>query len=232
MCALQIEAVLTDAGFDEEFIAGVIGNVKSEGVFGLFEGVNKDGRLRGEVNEYWVHMMDCIDYFNVYNKKNLVDVNLLRFYDDFICKKNSGECMDSENHKMGIGAVQWTQEGRFKRLMGFYLEQAGYDMSSEQFSEFMEEWRNKEEKDEVYLKKEQIRDAEINMIIYELTSQDKGNRYWRVYDDYSRDRGDDDQEALWNATKTVMKDYEGLTNGNIEKRFAAAKRWYGSSSEQ
>lgn len=41
---MQIDIKLTDAGLDKEFIAGLVGNVKNEGKFGLFEGVNKNGK--------------------------------------------------------------------------------------------------------------------------------------------------------------------------------------------
>lgn len=64
MCALQIEAELTALGCDKEFIAGFIGNVKNEGRFGILEGVNRDGKYRGKDILYWIHMMQCVDYYD------------------------------------------------------------------------------------------------------------------------------------------------------------------------
>lgn len=231
MCALQIDIKLTDAGLDKEFIAGLIGNIKFEGEFGLFEGVNKDGKLNGEIKKYWVHMMKCVDYYNVYHKKNLTDLNLIQVYVDFIYKREHEECTDKDNHKMGVGAVQWTDPGRSKKLMEFYLEQAGYDMNSDQFGEFIQEWQNKEEKDEIFLTEKQIRDAEIKMIVYELTSEDQGNKYYKIYKEYAESRSDKNQEALWDATSRIMNKYENPSEGLIDERLAAAERWYENSKQ-
>lgn len=231
MCALQIEAELTALGCDKEFIAGFIGNVKNEGRFGILEGVNRDGKYRGKDILYWIHMMQCVDYYDIYNKKELTDVNLIQLYVDLIYKRENGECTDKDNHKIGIGMVQWTEQARSDKLMSFYLDQVGYDMNSTQFNEYIQAWQRSKSKEEVYLTEEQIRNAEINMMIYELTSEDKDNIFKDFYKNYSENRSNDNQEALNDITYTIYKDYECPATDSYDLRLAAAKRWYEISSE-
>lgn len=231
MCALQIEAELKAIGCDKEFIAGFIGNMKNEGRFGLFEKVNESGKLNGECKDYWIHMIQCVDYYNVYNGKELENIDLIQVYYDLLYKKENGECTDATVHKIGVGAIQWTDPVRSEKLMEFYLKQAGYDMNSPQFNEFIQDWKNDKSHEAVYLTEEQIRNAEINMMIYELTSEDEDNYFRNFYENYSKERSDNDQEALRKATYIIMNDYERPSEDSFDKRFATAERWYDLSTE-
>lgn len=232
MCALQIEAEMREIGYDDEFIAGLIGNVKNEGGFGVLEWVNSNGKRNEKSMKYWIHMIECIDYFNLYNKKKLSDIDLIQLYMDLIYKRENGDCTNTDEHKIGIGAVQWTEQNRSKKLMGFYLEQAGYDMNSSQFNEFIQEWINSSSRNAVYLTEEQIRDAEINMIIYELTTDEKNGGFASIYRNYLEERSNDNQAALQKATRIIMKKYERPSGDSFDERYASAQRWYETLNSQ
>lgn len=78
----------------------------------------------------------------------------------------------------------------------------------------------------------QIRNAEINRMIFELTSDDKYTGFAYIYTKYLYVRNDNIQDPLREATRIIMDKYERPSAGSLDKRLAAAKRWYEYSNGQ
>lgn len=223
VCALQIEAVFDEEGLDEAFIMGLIGNMKGEGSFGEFEWTNKNGS--DSMEPYWEHINDCIDYHDKYSYKNIENIDLVELYADLIWKRYEGGCEDMQYHYFGIGAMQWT-DSRTEKLLPLYLEQAGYDAESDEFQELVGRYLDGEAYEEIYLTKDQIRNAEIEMMVYEITCQDLTNIYRNVYPHYLKDKGEDVLENILQAEKTVEEEYIKPGTDTHAEREAAALRWY------
>ena len=175
MCALQIEVELNAAGFEREFVIGLIGNVKAEGRFGKLEKTDHSGD-----HEHWDHVNDCIDYFHVYSDKQVTELDLVKLYVDMVYKKSTGECKNDELHYFGMGAVQWTNT-RCEKLMELYLQEAGLDTESAEFQTMVQNCQQDKPYEGVYLTEEQVWVAEVKMFKHELT-EDK--TYKKVYPSY------------------------------------------------
>lgn len=217
MCALQIEAELSALGYDKEFIIGLIGNMKAEGKFGKLEGTDHSGK-----HEYWDHINDCIDYFNVYSKKHVMDFDLIKLYVDVKSKRNTNECKDIKLHYFGLGAIQWT-DSRGEELLEFYLREAGCDTESAEFKTMVQNCRQNKPYEKKYLTVDQVRIAEMQMMIHELTEKET---YMKIYPSYQKKRGDDVLANIKSATKIIKTEYINRYSKSLPKRTAAALRWY------
>lgn len=215
MCALQIEAEMREIGYDDEFIAGLIGNMKHEGSFGTLEGTNLEGL------PYWEHINECIDYHEKYSPYKVMEVDLIQLYVDMIYKKYEGNCEKPKLHKFGMGAIQWTNI-RGEDLLGLYLEEAGYDIESAKFQEIIQNCLDSNDYEEVYLTEAQVRNAEMQMMIYELTEGD----YTYVYPEYDEECGNDVLQNVELATQKIMYKYIRPKNSISLEREASALRWY------
>ncbi|MBD5536743.1 MAG: hypothetical protein HDQ99_14020 [Lachnospiraceae bacterium] len=215
MCALQIEAEMREIGYDDEFIAGLIGNMKHEGSFGTLEGTNLTG------NPYWEHINECIDYKNKYSPYKVMEVDLIQLYVDLIYKKYEGNCEKPGEHKFGMGAIQWTNT-RGEYLLGLYLEEAGYDTESAKFKEIIQSCLEGDSYEEVYLTEAQARNAEMKMMIYELKEGD----YTDIYPEYEEECGNDVLQNVELATQKILFKFIKPKNRISSGREASALRWY------
>lgn len=216
MCALQIEAELTAIGYDKEFIIGLIGNMKAEGNFGKLEGTNLTGY------PYWEHINNCIGYHDLYSNKWITNIDLIKFYVDMICKRNEEECENVKLHYFGMGAIQWTNT-RAEALLELYFKEAGYDTESDEFQGIIQCCQKGEAYEKVYLTEEQVRTAEMEMMIHELTENDA---YKKVYSSYQSECGNDTLNNVKLATKKIKNGYIHNQGDSLSKREAAALRWY------
>lgn len=107
-----ITQTLTEAGFEKEFIAGVVGNVYNEGKFGLFE----SSAYKKNKPKYLAHMDDNHNYKNV-SGKTITQVGIDALTN---LQKN---CKLSETHKFGFGCVQWTAPNRLSKLIDMYQKE-------------------------------------------------------------------------------------------------------------
>lgn len=224
MCILQTDILLTRAGFEEEFVMGVLGNIICEGGYGVFE--NAAYSNPDDIPIYLVHMINCVNYDRKYNGyKEVTEVDLMQLYYDLVCE---GETCDKELHKFGIGSVQWTGD-RTKPLVELYLKECGFDVESELFEEKLDEYQraaisgNFSEYEGVYINSTQVQSAEMRYIVYELN----GN-YHYVYENYLDEKGDDFNTNIREATEIVMNQYEvpDVTKADLSERQAAAENWY------
>lgn len=104
-----ITQTLEEAGFEREFIAGVVGNVYNEGKFGLFE----SSAYKSNKPSYLVHMDDEHEYKEVSGKKiSQVGIDALT--------NLQGSCEFSKTHRFGFGCVQWTDPDRISKLIEMY----------------------------------------------------------------------------------------------------------------
>lgn len=225
-CALQVDILLTRAGFDEEYIMGVIGNVKCEGKYGIFEDPSYSPE---RMPEHLAHMITCVNYKEKYNGKNITEVDLMQVYYDLYCK--STEC-ESDQHMFGLGSVQWTGD-RTDGIIERYLKECGYDINTEEGRKALEIKLNEYKKalesndfsnyDGVYINSTQVKRAETQYMVEEL----KG-RYYSVYEDYNLQKGNDENQNIDTATELVMSDYESPSeeHANLEGRKEAAHTWY------
>ena len=100
---------MEEAGFEREFIAGVVGNVYNEGKFGLFE----SSAYKSNKPSYLVHMDDEHEYKEVSGKKiSQVGIDALT--------NLQGSCEFSKTHRFGFGCVQWTDPDRISKLIEMY----------------------------------------------------------------------------------------------------------------
>ncbi len=162
--ALQIEIKLLEAGYEEEFVYGIIGNIKAEGgKFGGLEGINETGY------PYWEHIDDCINYREKYDPYDMTEVNLIELYFD-------RTTCSSDIHYWGIGVVQWTYDHRTMPLLEKYLDIAGYRVTENgiETKEPPHIVITAENSDSVcvYLTYDQLCEAETQHILDELQSED------------------------------------------------------------
>lgn len=225
-CALAIETALLDAGYDKEFISGVIGNMKGEDVCGGFENANYG---QNEPPEYLAHVIEHVDYKEIYSNRNITEFDLMQVYNDLVCKKE--ECQ-SENHAFGLGAFQWTY-GRTEEVLKLYFKEAGYDVESDEFKKKLQDYQNNKESmnyEGIFITEEQVQKAEMEFLVLELNSAS----YSDIYDNYKNEKNNDmymaNAEGINNnvniATKIIKEEYEINFDSSLEKRQDAANEWY------
>ena len=112
------ERLLEDR-FDPKFVAGVLGNILSEGTVGIFESSNyKDPNRRPA---YLVYMDTHFDYRNSFSGKSIREVGIQAALELQQKVKESGY-----KGKFGLGMVQWTAE-RTEQLLRAYQRYASGD---------------------------------------------------------------------------------------------------------
>ncbi len=75
MFYVQISLVMIDEGYDEAFVAGVVGNIMGESVCGHFE----NGYYKSHPEKkplYLIHVSDCIGYMEKYSDGDVTRVDL------------------------------------------------------------------------------------------------------------------------------------------------------------
>ncbi|MBE5885258.1 MAG: hypothetical protein E7284_02510 [Lachnospiraceae bacterium] len=213
VAALEIENRLLEKGYEEEFVYGVIGNMKQEGEFGTLEGLKNTDKI------YGLHVIDCVNYLEKYNPYNITEVNLIELYFDRVM------CTDN-NHKWGIGIVQWTPDDRTEPLLKEYLRLAGYEVEDgtnnlkniETGQIITSDMRCSVE---VYLTMDQVVEAEINHLVYELTET-----HTEAYTAYEQEILTDNKDVnIREATLIVYDKYICIEDGTGEKRAEYAVWW-------
>ena len=224
MCVLQTDILLTRAGFEEEFVMGVLGNIICEGGYGVFE--NAAYSNPDDIPPYLVHMINCVNYDSKYNGyKEVTEVDLMQLYYDLVCE---GETCDKDSHKFGLGSVQWTGD-RTTPLVELYLKECGFDVESELFEEKLDEYQRAvnsgdfSEYEGVYINSTQVQSAEMRYIVYGLNDD-----YYYIYENYLDEKGNNSSTNIRVATEIVMKQYEipDETKADLSERQAAAENWY------
>lgn len=114
--AVAMAYELEKAGYPESFIAGMLGNILSEGNHGLFE--RSAYSNPAEKPKYLVYMDENYDYRNKYSGQNVEGKSLSGLY-SLICELEAG----GYEGKFGLGCIQWTGS-RTKTLIETYMEVA------------------------------------------------------------------------------------------------------------
>lgn len=227
MFYVQISLNMIDEGYDEAFVAGVVGNMMGEGTCGQLENANYETHPERK-KAYLIHVCECIDYMEKYSNGNVMQVDLTQLYYDAVCV---GEKCGYDIHGFGVGSIQWSFE-RTAGLLEYYLAECGYDVSGEEFQEQLEEYRNAFENGDfsgyegIYIKEQQVRWAEAAYILHELG---EGGDYSGVYRDYSLEvKGSSNPESdVLIAAETVMEQYINPGDmGKLSERQEAAAVWY------
>lgn len=225
MFYVQISLMMIDEGYDEAFVAGVVGNIMGESVCGHFE----NGYYKTHPEDkpsYLIHVSDCISYMEKYSDGDVTHVDLVQLYDDAVCV---GEKCGYDIHGFGVGSVQWSFE-RTAGLLEFYLAECGYDVSGEEFQERLEEYQEASEEgnfsgyEGIYIDIWQVRRAEEAYIIHELGED--GSRS-NVYPAYLEEVRLYPGNEVQTAAKIVMKEYIRPKNeSTLSDRQEAAEKWY------
>ena len=138
--------VLLNYGFELSFVAGVLGNIYSEGEIGKFENSNYVSNPT-LIPNYLKYMNDNYSYLQKYSNKYIYDLSLSEI-------KALLEELEKNGWKgkFGLGCVQWTGD-RTLNLVNYYLKETG-------------------NKDEITF--EQACSSESKLIIWELSNSYKG----------------------------------------------------------
>lgn len=113
MDSMKYAAVyLLSMGYEPEFVAGVLGNIISEGTAGQFESSNYSKHPELEP-DYLVYLDNNYNYRQEFSGKNIMDVGIAK----------TEELMAAG--KFGLGSCQWTDPGRAKNLLACYKEVCG-----------------------------------------------------------------------------------------------------------
>lgn len=228
--ALQIEIEMLEAGYDEEFVYGLIGNMKREsGKFGGIEG------LFNTTEVYGLHVIDCVDHLEKYSMYDMTEVNLFELYfERTIClnpieETNMGG-KEKEIHKWGIGAFQWTPKDRAFPLLEKYLKEVGYIITADGLAKEGTETtvitaENYMSISPVYLTFEQVMEADMEHLKEEL-DKEKG-AFKAVYNIYYMNEvtSDDFDANIREATKIIKEKYVINYDGTLEERQENALRW-------
>lgn len=105
-------AYLLQEGYEPEFVAGVLGNVVSEGTAGKFESSAYISNPEMEP-DYLVYLDENYDYREKFSGKNIQEVGI----------KETEELMAAG--KFGLGSCQWTSPERAQLLIECYKEVCG-----------------------------------------------------------------------------------------------------------
>lgn len=225
MFYVQISLVMIDEGYDEAFVAGVVGNIMGEGACGKFENANYE-KNPGDKPSYLTHVSNCIGYMEKYHGHNVTQVDLVQLFDDVVC---TGEKCGYDIHGFGVGSVQWSFE-RTEGLLEFYLAECGYDVSGEEFQEQLEEYQKASEEgnfsgyEGIYIDIWQVRRAEAAYIIYEF-----GQVYphCNVYPKYLKEVSGNPENDVQTAARIVMEEYiRPKDESTLSDRQTAAAEWY------
>ncbi len=225
MFYVQISLVMIDEGYDEAFVAGVVGNIMGEGACGNFEDANYKKHPENKP-DYLEHVSDCIGYMEKYQGHNVTQVDLVQLYYDAVCV---AEQCGFARHGFGLGSVQWTFN-RTELLLEYYLAECGYDVSGEEFQKQLEEYQNASQKGDfseyegIYINDRQVRWAEAAYIIHELGEDGLYSKVYPAYlEEVSRHPGNDVQTAA----RIVMEDYINPEDwGRLSDLQEAAEKWY------
>ena len=214
MIALQIEYELRDYEYKEEFIYGLIGHMKAEGDFGTLEAIELDETALS----YYKHIAECVNYEEKYDPYNLSEVNLLQMCEDMLF-------CEHKDHFWGVGIIQWS-DVRAESLLAFYLQEAGYGQIQEyeDINKILQKARidYSENNTEVYLTPEQIQNAELKYLLYELTVSQKS-----VYNDYlKRELSGDMKTDIINASDYLFESYIKPRTNTKPLREAQSIWWY------
>lgn len=127
---------LLQAGYDEAFVAGMLGNIVYEANCGQFENANYS---RNEPLPYIKIINDNITEYAIVSNKNLCEVGIERLV-------SINESIHKENTKFGLGCIQWTPEERRDMLIERYIEVCGKTgfPTFEQCVQIELEWMNHE----------------------------------------------------------------------------------------
>ncbi len=133
---------LLQAGYDEAFVAGMLGNIVYEANCGQFENANYS---RNEPLPYIKIINDNIPEYAIVSNKNLCEVGIERLV-------GINESIHKENTKFGLGCIQWTPEERRDMLIERYIEVCGKTgfPTFEQCVQIELEWMNHELNDKFY----------------------------------------------------------------------------------
>ena len=231
--ALQIEIEMIEAGYDEAFVYGLIGNMKTEG--GKFGGIEG---LKNTTEDYGLHVIECVDHLEKYTPYTMMEVNLLELYfDRIIClnpveeSNENGEEPESEIHKWGIGSFQWTPLDRTMPLLEKYLQQVDYTITEDGLAVTGTEKtvitaENYMFVSPVYLTFEQVLEIEMEYLKEELNIET--GAFKDVYNvDYTNEATSGDLEVNIDAATTVIKDKYLINHDEtLAERQGNAICWY------
>lgn len=217
MCALMIEATLFEQDFSKELISAFIGNMKREGVCGEFENANY---TKNEPPYYLVHVMEEINYLEVYSNRNITEIDLMQLYYDMVL------ICDDEEHSFGIGAFQWTFDRNIP-LLELYFEEIGYSVNSEDFENKLQDYFDNGKSNTyegLFITEEQVQNAEMKWLTQELQG---------AFNDVKEDcyiglTGNETSEEMINHLVIQVKQlYEqNYDENDLPNRQEAANNWY------
>ena len=230
---MQIEIEMIEAGYDEAFVYGLIGNMKTEG--GKFGGIEG---LKNTTEDYGLHVIECVDHLEKYTPYTMMEVNLLELYfDRIIClnpveeSNENGEEPESEIHKWGIGSFQWTPLDRTMPLLEKYLQQVDYTITEDGLAVTGTEKtvitaENYMFVSPVYLTFEQVLEIEMEYLKEELNIET--GAFKDVYNvDYTNEATSGDLEVNIDAATTVIKDKYLINHDEtLAERQGNAICWY------
>lgn len=174
-----VAAKLLEAGYEPEFVAGMLGNVLSEGKFGQFE---SSAYVTNPNNEpqYMKYMDEYYNYEKIYSGRSISEIGIdetQTLFDEVKRSEGMG--------KFGIGIIQWTDYERLRGLLEYYKNICG---------------------DNNYPTKEQCIEVETAYMIYELR-ESKEFKY--IYDEWkSESEGLSAGERAKIAGESICKNYE------------------------
>lgn len=177
------------AGYEKEFICGMVGNIVCEGGdFGKFEDMHF---VKETPNAYQKHMNNVHNYDAIYSATTLSEIGIDAFGK---LLDSGGDC--TEDHKFGIGCVQWTEHERCQSLYDLYVSKYGQSY---------------------YPNYRECAEVELEYLIYEIEG-----KYSDIYNKWKNDQVKDN---TYYATEIIMTEYEGINTGDIERRSEYADDW-------
>jgi len=117
------EKLLND-GYEVEFVAGVLGNIQSEGAIGKFESSAYISNPDAEP-PYLKYMDEHFDYRKKFSGKTIRDVGISAALE---LQKNAEN--SNFQGKFGLGMIQWTGD-RTGKLLSYYQKYASGDKPTE-----------------------------------------------------------------------------------------------------
>lgn len=186
-------------GYDYKFICGLVGNIACEGgKFGKFEDMHFTESNPNVPEPYQDHMNNVHLYDDVCGAETLEEMGIATFkkmlFDTY------DVCSDKENHKFGLGCIQWTDHERSSELYKLYENKYG---------------------ENYYPNMRECASVELEYIVEEI-----GGDYNNIYTDWQvATEGKNLEEAIYSASEEIMKKYEKPKNQNIEERNAYAQDW-------
>jgi len=114
-------------GYEPSFVAGMLGNIRREGDFGLFEIAGNDAFIASD-QPYLRYFVDNHNYRTRFSNRLIYNVDVtLRELHDITSNRPTHEGSANRVNIFGLGISQWTNEPRFFSLLQLYKEISGSD---------------------------------------------------------------------------------------------------------